>query len=450
MFLYEIGGNEMLVGLSECIYGAKLMKNKIACPAFADDVTIIAVSKEAVQQLVSMAYKYSKKWRFSFNPTKCKLIVYGKGIASNVSVKIGNHCIQKVNSDQHLGTILSCKEKCIDEYIQERIQSCKTICYATQSLGSHRVPVTTVTGSKLYWQVCIPKLCYGMEVITLSDKSMDSLEQFHTSMAKHNQGLPTPCSNPGSLSTIGWKTLESHVDIMRLMFLWRLLLLPMECIYKVVLLNRLDSIVHSSSGHCGPVWQLIATCKKYNLLDTVIEAMESGSYMSLSQWKKHVKFIVNGLVLRRWKIICKTYKSLIMLKTDVNKCEMSPWWVHGYKDPVYSKQNRVIIKLLLNVNRQGRMRCQFCYGKVDSVHHILFECPCIATNRAILWETFLKSCPKQLQVSIEGMCTSTKCKFILNAFNVQYVAEWKSIYDNVSNFITKMYEDYKVAADAVL
>ena len=166
------------------------------------------------------------------------------------------------------------KEKYEHDYILGRIESCKSICFATQSIGSHRVPVTPVTASKLYWQVCIPKLCYGLEVMTLSDKSKDSLEHFHTIMSKQIQGLPSQCANPGSTSTIGWKPLETYIDIMRLMFLWRLLLLPISCFYKTVILQRFETIVYSSRKHCGPVWHMIETCKKYGLLEIVIDSLQ--------------------------------------------------------------------------------------------------------------------------------------------------------------------------------
>ena len=188
----------MLFALNGCMYGANLMKKKVACPAFADDVTILAVSKEGIQQLVSMAYNYSRKWRFSFNPSKCKLIVFGKDGNKKIEVKIGNHVIKQVTSDKHLGTLLSSKEKCTEDFITQRIQASKSVCHATQSLGTYRVPVTPVTSNKLYWQVAIPKLCYGLQVMTLTDASLENIEQLHSSTAKYSQGLPNQCSNPGS------------------------------------------------------------------------------------------------------------------------------------------------------------------------------------------------------------------------------------------------------------
>ena len=230
--------------------------------------------------------------------------------SNKIDVNIGIHCIKQVDSDQHLGTLLSSIVKCENDYIQQRVNSCKSICYATQALGSYRVPVSPVTSSKLYWQVCMPKLCYGLEVMNVSDKGMDVLEKFHNSMSKQHQGLPQQCSNLGSTSNLGWKPIEIHMDLLRLLFLWRLLLLPMTCIYKVILLKRFEFISHSRYVHSGPTWQFVDTCRKYGLLDTVQEALETGCYMSLANWKSMIHDVLFNLDVRRWKTVKHTKASV--------------------------------------------------------------------------------------------------------------------------------------------
>ena len=48
------------------------------------------------------------------------------------------------------------QSECIIEMIEERMFfKCKNICYATQGIGSHVVPVTPVTSRKVYWSVCL-------------------------------------------------------------------------------------------------------------------------------------------------------------------------------------------------------------------------------------------------------------------------------------------------------
>ena len=46
IFMYEIAGNDLLKDLNECICGANVDDIKFAIPTFADDVPLIALSKE--------------------------------------------------------------------------------------------------------------------------------------------------------------------------------------------------------------------------------------------------------------------------------------------------------------------------------------------------------------------------------------------------------------------
>ena len=39
----------------------------------------------------------------------------------------------------------------------------------------------------------------------------------------------------------------------------------------------------------GPLWNSLETAKKYGVLDIVQEAIETGSHITLSLWKKQIK-----------------------------------------------------------------------------------------------------------------------------------------------------------------
>jgi hypothetical protein len=106
------------------------------------------------------------------------------------------------------------------------------VLYSIKGIGSRRVPVTPVTASKLYWSVCVPKLTYGFEVMDVKSSSLETVETFHYHAAKTIQGLPAQAVNIGSLAaTLGWQSIDMHIDYRRLMFMWRVLLLPMSSIY---------------------------------------------------------------------------------------------------------------------------------------------------------------------------------------------------------------------------
>lgn len=443
MFLYQIVGNELLCMLNECIASAKCGNINVGAICYADDIALIGTSKDGIQRLCSIAYNYSKKWRFKFNPSKCSIIVFGKDQQSNRNVMLGKECIKIVKKDVHLGIVLSNKEEYICEDIEKRMLGCKNICYITKGLGSKKVPITPITSTKLYSSVCLPKLCYGMEIMNLNEKCIESVESFHSNMAKDQQGLPQRCSNLGCLRTIGWKSLSAHIDIMKIIFLWQLLLLPIKCIYKKVCLYRFCSRLYSNETNMGPIENIMNTCVKYGLLQMVIESVESGIYMSIIKWKVIVKDAIYTYDKKKIMIQCKCYKSLSMLSLEGESRQISPWWEHAYADPSFGYMNIIIVRLLLNVNLYCEKICPCCTAMVtNNVHHILFECQCNKDVREVLWNNVAVHCPKALFTEINNMSNSTRTTFILNAFYVKFEREWKLVYDALSLFIYNTNQKY--------
>ncbi len=51
------------------------------------------------------------------------------------------------------------------------------------------------------------------------------------------QNFPKQCAYPGGIVSMGWRSMESIIDISSLLFIWRILLLPMSNIYKILLIN---------------------------------------------------------------------------------------------------------------------------------------------------------------------------------------------------------------------
>ena len=88
------------------------------------------------------------------------------------------------------------------------------------------------------------------------------------------------------------------------------------------------------------------------------------------------------------------------------------------------------------------MKCMYCYGKNNDISHILFECNSNVTKREMLWANVLSSCPGTLPDSLKVMNAKEKCKLLLNCFNVKYENEWDSLYNQTSNYICTLVNDY--------
>ena len=223
----------------------------------------MASCENDLQMLFDIAYHYSKKWRFHFNPIKCVVVVFGKG--NDTKIKLGKVQVSVKQCDKHLGVALRTTKASGTKFIKVRITACKKVCYGIQSLVSSAVPTSPVTASKLYKGVCLLKLCYGVDIMDINDESMILMESFHSTCTKTFQGQPIQSASPGCVGTMGWLCMESIVDMVRLIFMWQILNMSMSCIYKKIMLRRIVTLLDSNDG-MGPTWNMIKTFIKYGIV----------------------------------------------------------------------------------------------------------------------------------------------------------------------------------------
>ena len=226
LIAYELYNNELLTLLKASTAGTSIGRHCTTCPAFADDVTLIAPTKSGMQKLLSIAQRYASKWRYEYNITKCSVIVYGKDPCPSTSLLLGTTHIPIKASDEHVGTVMTDNNAEITKYIKRRIEMCKKRSCAITGIGSYSAPMLPKSASKLYWAVCVPKLTYGLHLMDLPPEASTALESYHAQSAKTFQGLPERASNDGALFMMGWPSITGYIDIVRLMYFMRILLLP--------------------------------------------------------------------------------------------------------------------------------------------------------------------------------------------------------------------------------
>ena len=89
---------------------------------------------------------------------------------------LGKHQLDIIDGHEHVGTMLSPSDKVVTEYVKKRVNNNKKPGHAILCIGSKHAIVTPVTGSKLYWSVCVSKVCYGPEVMNINREVMDVIE----------------------------------------------------------------------------------------------------------------------------------------------------------------------------------------------------------------------------------------------------------------------------------
>ena len=282
-----------------------------------------------------------------------------------------------------------------------------------------------------------------VEIRGLCDNSKIEVEKFHFKVSKHVQGLPPNTSNYGSLVTAGWTTVQAYCDIMRLLFLWRILLLPMNVIYKKVIVVRLAEILWKTGEKLGITNLLANTCNKYGLYEVLINLITCGNYISMKDWKIIVKKHVQTMDQKRLKINSKLYKVLEYISIEhIGNC--LPWWQLCFKNPRHTRSCKHIVRLLLNVDRYGFYICQNCSeGATNSLCHILFKCNAVDITRVFWWDQFIEMCPSPLLNAIIAMDDKNKIKFMLNCMYSNMIPEWEMLYQCIISFIVNVTNSYE-------
>ena len=108
LYLLFIDGLIKEIELSQhgmCIYGMNA-----ACLTVADDMVLISFSKKGLQHLMDMCYRYSLRWRFEYNPSKCSVFVFNESRVaferSDRSWCLGKYVIPESTKYTHLGCVI--------------------------------------------------------------------------------------------------------------------------------------------------------------------------------------------------------------------------------------------------------------------------------------------------------------------------------------------------------
>ena len=453
---FALYDNILIKALVQCMVGLQLGDTDVTCPAYADDIVVLTTNVATLQVLLNKVHEFSRQWRLKFNAAKCAIVVYGKDKNPDFNLTLGSNPIKRKDGHTHLGTLLSPHKACAAAHIRSRITDCKKPAYAISAIGSRKAPVTPKSASHVYETVCLPKLLYGLEVTDIPDTSVIELESFHASVAKTIQVLPDQCANVGAIKSMGWITVRGLIDIARLLFLWRLILLPMSNIYKKVLVYRYVHLTESHSSKCqGPLQKMLEAANKYSLSEIVNQGIELGEKMSMSSWKKMVKSIVYSNEQRMFQISCRIYPSLYQLIACTPNVEMSSWWKFVQEEPYMLKKCKDIMRLLLGCHKlnsctykysnndiQNAMCTKCMFYEVESVSHFLFKCTMFEDIRAEQWSNIIANCPTEaMKEDILAMSSEQRTTYLLSGLRNSYIPEWKPMFDAIATYVNAMYKE---------
>ena len=451
MEMYMHMHNDMLKVIKRCGKGCQVRQIKSGNPTFADDISLSALYKPDLQHMLNIAYQYSQRWRFQFNAGKSEVMIFGQDQCPDQILHLGADPIKTKRSSIHMGVILSPHTSELTAHTENKLQTSKRDLGAILSLGSANAPVPTNIGTKLYRSLCLSKICYGCEIAEIPDQCVEKVEQFHGQAAKRIQGLPPHSSNATCLAPLGWLSLRGHIDFLMMTFLWRMILLPVNSIYKQVLIARLYHCIYEEGIHLGPVKKMVEVFVKYNLLDTLMSALISADLLPIRQFKRHVKNTIFAYENRRFKATMLLYKDLKIFKACVTSITEWAWWTFCNRPHVKMQTKaRVVARLLqgescllvdCNKITKNGVICRLCSsGEPEDLAHLLFVCEFFQGLHNTLWNNVISEAPFAMLAELGLMSPWQRTRFFMSGLGDSFIPEWENLYDAVLEFIFTMYK----------
>ena len=386
MLLYICFLNPLLIEIINSGYGACIFNLHVGSPGYADDLATITLSQTFMQNIINIVYNYSIKWKFDLSNKKCATMTCGVNTPS-CSFFIGDFKIKSVTSYKHVGVVMYSKGG-NTEYAEERIASSKRSFYSMVGCSTSTTSLSPMSMSKLYWTVCVAMYLYGAEVRCFSKKEIQLFSNFHKCMCRDIQCLPENTPEDAILGSLGWRSIYCHIDVVKVIFAVRILLLDVNSIYRIVFIRRFLFILHRGlgNGNSGPTYQIILSLLRFNLLDTVLNFIESCIIPPKTTWKRIVNQYSTNLSFSRWRFSLALFSKLSLYRTVHTEYKPVCWWMLSKGFPHLRTSCTVMVRLLCgshslavckqsHLNRNDR-KCQLCDdGVVEDLFHFIMVCP---------------------------------------------------------------------------
>ena len=454
MPLYQISFNDLLCELRDSNVGIIINGINATSPAHADDLALVAPYRLAMNKLLSIAYNHSIVWFYDFGITKCYCIEWGDfSLAERqIPIKLGPHSISVVTNTKHMGlTLTNNSRDCHDTYLK-RISDMKSVVYAGRALGSHRVPVVPSVMNRIYNSVAVPRGLYGFEVVPIHEPGLWEMEKAQKSLAKVVQGLPNNCPSVSVLATIGWLTIDSRIAILKLVFLWRILCLPLDSIYRRVLLHFLQKSMNCENyfNANSPTCSMLFYVKRFNLTGVLQNCMLLDNNSQFQYYKSLIKRVVTETESARWRVTAMFFYELPIFNHCIKNIDLCIWWKFVKNVPSLFKHVCSVVSVIAGAQPKP-FQCNFdeylCFMCTDfardSAEHILFECDALSDLRNIYLCKMRFVMPYAMKRDFNNMNNRKKLYFMLSGLESEFCTEWICIYRAIAVFVHEMYRRRK-------
>jgi hypothetical protein len=378
-------------GLGLCVYNTCF-----ASPTVADDMCLISLSKTSLDKMLDICYNYSCKWRYSYNPSKCAVLVFNekhKYKNENRSWHIGPDRIEEKDSYTHLGINLGTS---LDSHLclEDSKHKLRNTFFSIVGCGLTDQGINPYTISRLYESIVLPRSLFGCELWNdVGPSELSALEIAQNKCIKHMQGISKMTRSVVALSMIGCNSIESKIEYKKLNFLGQLCRLNVGSIPKTVFNDRLIRYMdkpYKKRGFFPDIYKILC---KFSLIHHLENYVNNGTFPSKFKWKSITNTAIHNFECQKKIALLKADKSLaVYLANSSDALNPSPIWYLAKQCPYLLQDCRktaYLLSRLLSV--EFYQVCKFCNSLYKNGGiHAMFECVANESVRQYLWICLLK------------------------------------------------------------
>jgi hypothetical protein len=410
-WLYMMYIHDLAVTLQSSQYGCKV--GQVSCGGVlqADDIVIMALTPLALQNLLLICEDYSRNWRYKYNPIKSKILVFGEGprtkhrLHGERTFLLYGKEVEQVSESVHVGITLNAHgnntTRTANAVSKMRRSFMSIKCSGTNSTG-----MSCLTAIKLYRTVVLPRCLYGAELwLNLTDDHLKQIEIAHHFCLKIIQAMPKRTKTCIIQSMVNVYSIETYIDLKKLLFMGRLCRLDCTKLAKQMFLERLYQHIYNSKSRSGFIADVIQILEKYGLMQYVKEYMSSYYFPNKSHWKcitqSHAKlFEENKLQFKLRDHKLKRFSQVYGLSLNVH-----PIWYIEHNTKGHRRHFKDLAKLngvLYGMNQNKA--CAYCNRPFcDHLDHYIHSCDKYRETREYFWTLIVNVCSVQLSSYLHNL-----------------------------------------------
>ena len=410
---------------------------RVSLLLFADDVVLVAETREDLQRSLNACWTYSRKWRFNFNvgPGKSEVLVCG-GRREGERWWLGDEEMRLTESYCYLGVILNEEKSWVDA--KERLVSkASKSLWRLVGMGMCEEGLTMYTARDLV-QTCVrPILEYGCEVVC--DRKWEQAEVLQRKAGRLVLGVSSATANGVVQGELGWWRVKGRTDYLKLMFFAKL---SQE---RGLLKTVFDAARKKGEGK-GSTWG--------RYMDILLSELGLGEHWVTGRvgeregWRRSIRMRIQDREWMEWRASMIGKVTLDRYRRIKTRLRMEPFLRR------YRTGARRLVGLRAGVERlqvvRGRhrgipreeRRCLVCEGgEVEDEEHFIERCSGegVRRRREEMWGKCNRIMHEHMRRRVRGMTSEERVDWLLGSEWERGEWKWRELYRVVMNGLGGMF-----------